>query len=473
MSDSNANTKVETENRRSSRLVRAVPLSVAGVDALGRPFMEQTSTIIVNCHGCRCASKHYVLKNMWVTLEVPPTRAGRSSRRVRARVTSIERPHNLNDWFQVCVELETPGNFWGLDFSPLDWISFGGDAPRGDVPPSVSTDSRPSFERDRGDAPSAINPRQQSADDHLRTLALAAENLAGGKELWATLAVQMAPQGREPRQHLYDTIWEGATDALSAEDRPLITALYAQLQERKGPIQLATRSDAERPNEKGAEQSRCAEQAVLGGLREQWNRELSDSMRNAREQIAAQLHKLEEDRLAALEQQIQERLRTRNEESQAQIDRFDAAARELEQRLTSLIATAESALQTHLEARIADGSWNERIEIAIESVAKRSAEDLARRSQETVDRIESAALSRIEAVSGHFAATSAEIERTIAARMLALEKEWTDAIASAEVKIAALLSSLDAVEKHVQRTLTDRDTCSKDEPEKKNAAEPQ
>ncbi len=65
----NANT--ELRKRRSTRIVQAVPLVVTGVDALGRPFAERTSTLIINCHGCRYQSKHYVLKNMWVNLEVP------------------------------------------------------------------------------------------------------------------------------------------------------------------------------------------------------------------------------------------------------------------------------------------------------------------------------------------------------------------------------------------------------------------
>src|SRR5574337_1231800 len=66
-----AQTTPELRKRRSTRIVQAVPLVVTGVDALGRPFQERTSTLIINCHGCRFQSKHYVLKNMWVNLEIP------------------------------------------------------------------------------------------------------------------------------------------------------------------------------------------------------------------------------------------------------------------------------------------------------------------------------------------------------------------------------------------------------------------
>src|SRR5438093_13712983 len=61
----------EAHKRRTTRIVQAIPLTVSGVDALGRPFQERTSSLIINCHGCRYQSKHYVLKNMWVTMEIP------------------------------------------------------------------------------------------------------------------------------------------------------------------------------------------------------------------------------------------------------------------------------------------------------------------------------------------------------------------------------------------------------------------
>src|SRR5438270_5535370 len=86
VSESVASATPELRKRRSTRIVQAVPLIVTGVDALGRPFTERTSALIVNCHGCRYQSKHYVLKNMWITLEVPRTEAGEAARTVRGRV---------------------------------------------------------------------------------------------------------------------------------------------------------------------------------------------------------------------------------------------------------------------------------------------------------------------------------------------------------------------------------------------------
>ena len=122
--ESNVHPDVESQKRRTTRIVQAVPLTVTGVDALGRPFQERTSSLIINCHGCRYQSKHYVLKNMWVTFEVPHNEPGREPRSVRARVTWIQRPRTVRELFQIGVELEVPGNVWGIAFPPSDWFPF-------------------------------------------------------------------------------------------------------------------------------------------------------------------------------------------------------------------------------------------------------------------------------------------------------------------------------------------------------------
>ena len=102
------NTSTELRKRRSTRIVQAVPLTVTGVDALGRPFAERTSTLIINCHGCRYQSKHYVLKNMWVNLEVPHPESGHAPRRVRGKVAWIQRPRTVRQLFQVAWNWKSP-----------------------------------------------------------------------------------------------------------------------------------------------------------------------------------------------------------------------------------------------------------------------------------------------------------------------------------------------------------------------------
>src|SRR5207245_11580267 len=86
VSDNVANAGTELRQRRSTRIVQAVPLAVTGVDALGRPCVERTSSLIINCHGCRYQSKHYALTNMWVTMEIPHPETGQPERPGGGRV---------------------------------------------------------------------------------------------------------------------------------------------------------------------------------------------------------------------------------------------------------------------------------------------------------------------------------------------------------------------------------------------------
>src|SRR5262245_23458522 len=145
----------ELRKRRSSRIVQAVPLTVKGVDALGRPFIERTSTLIINCHGCRYQSKHYVLKNMWVTLEIARPESGQSPRVVRGRVAWIQRPKTVRQLFQVALELETPGNVWGIASPPGDWFSSPDSAPLPAGAPPLTSPRPPELPTQEQERPTA------------------------------------------------------------------------------------------------------------------------------------------------------------------------------------------------------------------------------------------------------------------------------------------------------------------------------
>jgi hypothetical protein len=110
--------QVGTQRRRSERVSKSVPLIVRGIDLLGQPFEERTSTLALNLNGCRYSSKHHLPKNTWVTLELPQ---GGQRRNLRARVAWIQRPHSVREFFQIAVELESAANVWGIAAPPADW----------------------------------------------------------------------------------------------------------------------------------------------------------------------------------------------------------------------------------------------------------------------------------------------------------------------------------------------------------------
>ncbi len=130
MTDSLQSTDPGTQKRRSTRIVQAVPITVTGTDALGQPFKERTTTVMVNCHGCKYQSKHYVPKNSMVTLDIPRPEGGPFH--TQGRVVWVQRPRTVRELFQIGLEFEVPGNFWGIAFPPEDWAS-GVDIPTGDL----------------------------------------------------------------------------------------------------------------------------------------------------------------------------------------------------------------------------------------------------------------------------------------------------------------------------------------------------
>ena len=111
-----------TQKRRSTRIVQAVPITVSGVDALGQPFKERTTTVMVNCHGCKYQSKHYVPKNSIVTLEIPRMEPAFPPRIVPGHVVWVQRPRTVRELFQIGLEFEAAGNVWGIAFPPEDWF---------------------------------------------------------------------------------------------------------------------------------------------------------------------------------------------------------------------------------------------------------------------------------------------------------------------------------------------------------------
>ena len=109
----------DADLRRSRRIEQPVALLVLRANRRGEFFQEKTSAVSVNLHGCRYVTHHDYRPEGWVTLQVTGT-DGNKSPIVRARVRSVHAPQTPRELCQVGVELETPGNIWGIA-PPEDW----------------------------------------------------------------------------------------------------------------------------------------------------------------------------------------------------------------------------------------------------------------------------------------------------------------------------------------------------------------
>jgi hypothetical protein len=110
------------ENRRSTRVIHAVPVTIRAQDALGQSFEEFTSTVTVNCNGCKYESKHYIPKGSGLTIEIGARQRGSGSRIFPARVVWVQRPRTYREIFHIAVEFEVPGNVWDIKVPPKDWF---------------------------------------------------------------------------------------------------------------------------------------------------------------------------------------------------------------------------------------------------------------------------------------------------------------------------------------------------------------
>jgi hypothetical protein len=118
------NQVAHAQKRRSSRIEKAIPLAVQGVDASRAPFREDVTTLSISCHGCSCQMRHEVLPGAMLVLDMGPGANGHAEWPARARVKWIEKLHTYSDTaYGVAVEFESAGNIWGIPSPPEDWLS--------------------------------------------------------------------------------------------------------------------------------------------------------------------------------------------------------------------------------------------------------------------------------------------------------------------------------------------------------------
>jgi hypothetical protein len=123
------------EGRRSTRIERPVPLLITGHDGMGQEFLERTSAVSLNLHGCRYPSRHDTHVGSWITLQIGDSAIDEIVTTVRAQVRSVQVPRNPRDLYHVGVQLEKPANVWRVPSPPPDWLT-AAQRVAGELPPS-------------------------------------------------------------------------------------------------------------------------------------------------------------------------------------------------------------------------------------------------------------------------------------------------------------------------------------------------
>ena len=441
VSEGAVNPSTELRKRRSTRIVQAVPLMATGVDALGRPFVERTSSLIINCHGCRYQSKHYVLKNMWVTMEIPHPEAGQPPRTVRGKVAWIQRPRTVRQLFQVALELEIPGNVWGIAFPPEDWFVFSDVAqactktdPAQEAPPPVvpTSETEIVMPLEEPDTP------PKTSADNVRVFPSPASTTDASLQL----ARQVARLVADAKQQIQTATREAASQAVSAERRLSFEQWEQKFAAGRAEIVNEASRAIERLHEEADGQSRAAHAAAAEALRnelprwlapqlEQLTHELTSRLSQEgavqRSEHAQQLEQMAET-LRTLCHQGEEtaaKLKTEAEQAQAQIAaRAEQAARAIEEAARQREETAAMQRDALNSAAI---EIQQRVDAATRSIGEAvSQQEQTATSQR--DALSSAANEIRQNVESAIAATQSSWQGQLASEMEAAQVRWRAAI---------------------------------------------
>ena len=101
--------------RRSTRLPLEIPIVIKSLDP-AKEFSEECKTTLVNAHGCGLITEHALPRDLPVQLEIVA-----SKRQVTARVADVVSLGGEPETWLLGLELDTPGNFWGIEYAPSDW----------------------------------------------------------------------------------------------------------------------------------------------------------------------------------------------------------------------------------------------------------------------------------------------------------------------------------------------------------------
>ena len=468
----------ELRKRRSTRIVQAVPLEITGVDALGRPFVERTSSLILNCHGCRYQSKHYVLKNMWLKVQVPHPEADQPPREVRGRVAWIQRPRTVRQLFQVALELEVPGNVWGIAFPPEDWFAFkepekaqaatagaahgfaqlsGGATQTAPSPQSPATDSEfhvSPLEPEDSSTPDIdkvrVFPSPGSTTDASLQLARQLNRLvAEARQQIQAAAREAASQAVSEERHTSAEQWEQKLAAAREELAHQLSEAIARIQEEATTQQRSAQDStatlqqdlaarvtphleelarnltsqfSEATLAQRSEHERLLASAVeaLQAASRQAE-DASQRLREHAEQSTAHLSARAEEVQRALD----EALRQREEALNSQRESLTCAANEFHQHIASALESAQSTWRTSLagELEAAQMRWQIAVDNALASAQERASGTLSQHTNSLLPQLQQEAERLANSLREAATHATGQTEQQISALLESVQKQ--------------------------------------------------
>jgi hypothetical protein len=273
--------------RRSTRLNEAIHLRVEGVDSYRGPYSEEVSTVSVSAHGCKYHSKNQVLTNALVILELKGNKPDVKPVSARGRVKWVTGLQG--GLFETAIELEDPGNVWGIATPPKDWLPFCG-------PRTIEIDTSKSkpfaVPRPEPVAP-ASREAAPSAGDKRPAVSNPGESVAR-----QSVAPTARPVGQligDFQQQMEQMLAEVATAAVREKTTSLLNDVHAKLrQEAKSILAEATALQATPWIEQALKQMKLAGQDTAQKLHTQWMKKIESDLGQAFQQIEVRQREVEE-----------------------------------------------------------------------------------------------------------------------------------------------------------------------------------
>jgi hypothetical protein len=317
------------QKRRSSRIEKAIPLAVQGVDASRAPFHEEVATVTISCHGCSCQLKHEVLPGAVVVLDMRQSANGYSEFPTRARVKWIQKLHNATDpAYGVAVEFESAGNIWGLPSPPEDWLSV-----RANKSVEAPNPGRELRLVTRTEPQSVPAPSGGATPASLLKKSEAAASLS---PWFSDLMVGIS-------NHIEATVSEIAAATLAKERNRLLDEFRVQIQnEASGTIKLVIETSKEELARRALKALNEAAETTVRASHERLTGAIEQDMENVRKRILTQGNELSQ-RVDGMATRTIEQLQRTLETSRA-----EAAARfvsRLRDQVAPVLAEARADLQ--------------------------------------------------------------------------------------------------------------------------------
>jgi len=266
--------------RRSTRIERAIPVTITGVDAWRGPYVENVSTVNVSAHGCNYHSAHQVLNGSLVIIELKSDQET-TPRSTRGRVKYVKRPAASGQLFQTGIEFEDPGNVWGIEDPPKDWVAWTG-------PKTIELDTAKA-------KPFAV-PRPELEASSTEQKNEKALGIVEGQI--APLSAGAAPVAQAVggfQQQLEKMLSEAAAIAVHEKSSTTFEELRASLREEARRLIAETlKTHADAAVQDSIQQLEVGAQKSTQALHAQWSKQVESELQAASDQIQARRREIEE-----------------------------------------------------------------------------------------------------------------------------------------------------------------------------------